>query len=293
MTYARVSSGRSEASEPLKARPIGVRTASTMTASGMGMFLSMTPGGRTPRAGLPPAVALHGACAFRIYETARTSRRLAVRDLPARRQRGPARASHGPVHGSADGLGGARAPRRRRRSDPEPRGFVWGGAGTGDTMRANLEAFRRWRIVPRMLRDVSERDLRTTVLGTEMPGAGAARAGRGPDDPPSRRRARDRRARPPRSDCPSSPAPPRRTRWRRSPRRAATRPGGSSSTGPRTTRSPRAWSGAPSGPDTRRSSSRSTRCSWAGARPTCRTGTCPSWRGPGIAQFVDRSGVPV
>ncbi len=36
-------------------------------------------------------------------------------------------------------------------------------------MRANLEAFRRWRIVPRMLRDVSERDLRTTVLGTQMP----------------------------------------------------------------------------------------------------------------------------
>jgi isopentenyl diphosphate isomerase/L-lactate dehydrogenase-like FMN-dependent dehydrogenase len=36
-------------------------------------------------------------------------------------------------------------------------------------MRANLGAFRRWRIVPRMLRDVATRDLRTTVLGTEMP----------------------------------------------------------------------------------------------------------------------------
>ena len=53
--------------------------------------------------------------------------------------------------------------------DPGPRDFVWGGAGAGETMRANLEAFARWRIVPRMLRDVSERDLRTTVLGTEMP----------------------------------------------------------------------------------------------------------------------------
>ena len=42
--------------------------------------------------------------------------------------------------------------------DPHPRGFVWGGAGTGETMRSNLEALRRWRIVPRMLRDVSERD---------------------------------------------------------------------------------------------------------------------------------------
>jgi lactate 2-monooxygenase len=47
--------------------------------------------------------------------------------------------------------------------------YIWGGAGTEDTMRANLEAFRRWRIVPRYLRDVSQRDLSTTVLGTEMP----------------------------------------------------------------------------------------------------------------------------
>ena len=36
-------------------------------------------------------------------------------------------------------------------------------------MAENREAFRRWRIVPRMLRDVSERDLSTTVLGTPMP----------------------------------------------------------------------------------------------------------------------------
>jgi isopentenyl diphosphate isomerase/L-lactate dehydrogenase-like FMN-dependent dehydrogenase len=47
--------------------------------------------------------------------------------------------------------------------------YIWGGAGTEDTMRANLEAFRRWRIVPRYLRDLSSRDLSTTVLGTEMP----------------------------------------------------------------------------------------------------------------------------
>jgi isopentenyl diphosphate isomerase/L-lactate dehydrogenase-like FMN-dependent dehydrogenase len=46
---------------------------------------------------------------------------------------------------------------------------VFGGAGAEDTMRANVEAFRRWRIVPRMLRDVSARDLSTTVLGTELP----------------------------------------------------------------------------------------------------------------------------
>jgi isopentenyl diphosphate isomerase/L-lactate dehydrogenase-like FMN-dependent dehydrogenase len=36
-------------------------------------------------------------------------------------------------------------------------------------MDANREAFERRRIVPRMLRDVSKRDLSTTVLGTAMP----------------------------------------------------------------------------------------------------------------------------
>jgi isopentenyl diphosphate isomerase/L-lactate dehydrogenase-like FMN-dependent dehydrogenase len=53
--------------------------------------------------------------------------------------------------------------------DDGPRGYVFGGAGTEDTQRENLEAFRRHRLVPRMLRDVSQRDLRTTVLGTELP----------------------------------------------------------------------------------------------------------------------------
>jgi isopentenyl diphosphate isomerase/L-lactate dehydrogenase-like FMN-dependent dehydrogenase len=46
--------------------------------------------------------------------------------------------------------------------------YVWGGAGSEDTMRANLEAFRRWRIVPRVLRDISSRDLSTTLLGVEL-----------------------------------------------------------------------------------------------------------------------------
>jgi lactate 2-monooxygenase len=53
--------------------------------------------------------------------------------------------------------------------DPVAVAYVWGGAGSEDTMRANREAFRRWRIAPRFLRDVSARDLGTTVLGTEMP----------------------------------------------------------------------------------------------------------------------------
>jgi lactate 2-monooxygenase len=47
-------------------------------------------------------------------------------------------------------------------------GYVAGSAGSGSTARANRAAFERWRIVPRMLRDVGERDQSTTVLGTTM-----------------------------------------------------------------------------------------------------------------------------
>jgi lactate 2-monooxygenase len=50
-----------------------------------------------------------------------------------------------------------------------PRGYLSGGAGRETTMRANLEAFDRWRILPRMLRDVSVRDLSTQVLDTALP----------------------------------------------------------------------------------------------------------------------------
>ncbi|SFQ10908.1 lactate 2-monooxygenase [Actinomadura madurae] len=48
-------------------------------------------------------------------------------------------------------------------------GYVAGAAGSEATARANRAAFDRWRIVPRMLRDVAERDLSVTVLGTAMP----------------------------------------------------------------------------------------------------------------------------
>jgi lactate 2-monooxygenase len=54
-------------------------------------------------------------------------------------------------------------------ADPRAAAYILGGAGTEDTMRANLDAFRRWRLVPRMLRDVSERDLSVTVAATAMP----------------------------------------------------------------------------------------------------------------------------
>jgi lactate 2-monooxygenase len=57
----------------------------------------------------------------------------------------------------------------RERMESGPFGYVFGGAGSGATVRANREAFDRWRIVPRMLTDATQRDLSTTVLGTRMP----------------------------------------------------------------------------------------------------------------------------
>ena len=59
--------------------------------------------------------------------------------------------------------------RARDRLSAEAFGYVAGGAGEELTIRANRAAFDRWRIVPRMLVNVSERDLRTTVLDIELP----------------------------------------------------------------------------------------------------------------------------
>ncbi len=56
--------------------------------------------------------------------------------------------------------------------------YVAGGAGSEDTTRANLEAFRRHRLVPRYLRDVSRRELGVELLGTRLAGADLARADR-------------------------------------------------------------------------------------------------------------------
>ena len=47
--------------------------------------------------------------------------------------------------------------------------YAAGGASGERTMRANLAAFDRWRIVPRMLRDVSQRDLSVEMLGRTLP----------------------------------------------------------------------------------------------------------------------------
>jgi len=57
----------------------------------------------------------------------------------------------------------------RERLSPEAYGYVAGGAGGEATMQANREAFQRWRIVPRMLRNVEQRDLGVELLGARMP----------------------------------------------------------------------------------------------------------------------------
>jgi lactate 2-monooxygenase len=49
--------------------------------------------------------------------------------------------------------------------DAGPFGYIAGGAGGEETMRANLEAFRRWRIRPRMLTGNAARDISVEVLG--------------------------------------------------------------------------------------------------------------------------------
>src|SRR3954449_2727341 len=53
---------------------------------------------------------------------------------------------------------------------PAAVGYVSGGAGAEDTVRANREAFDRWRLVPRMLCGIpAERDLSVDILGTTSP----------------------------------------------------------------------------------------------------------------------------
>ena len=53
--------------------------------------------------------------------------------------------------------------------EPGPFGYIAGGAGRESTMRANLEAFERRRLRPRMLRGNIERDASVDVLGTPSP----------------------------------------------------------------------------------------------------------------------------
>jgi lactate 2-monooxygenase len=50
-----------------------------------------------------------------------------------------------------------------------PFDYVNGGAGAGDTMQANLDAFKKYYIRPRICRDITERDLSIYLFGKTIP----------------------------------------------------------------------------------------------------------------------------
>lgn len=56
----------------------------------------------------------------------------------------------------------------QERLDTGPFDYVAGGAGGEATMKANREAFDRWRLRPRMLRGAADRDLTTEILGLKL-----------------------------------------------------------------------------------------------------------------------------
>jgi len=57
----------------------------------------------------------------------------------------------------------------RKRMRPEAYAYVAAGAGNERTVAANRAAFDRWRIVPRMLRDVERRDTSVELFGQRLP----------------------------------------------------------------------------------------------------------------------------
>ena len=59
--------------------------------------------------------------------------------------------------------------RAKRKASVRGWAYCAGGAGEGATMRANRAAFDRWAIVPRVLRDVSRRDLGVELFGRRIP----------------------------------------------------------------------------------------------------------------------------
>jgi lactate 2-monooxygenase len=52
---------------------------------------------------------------------------------------------------------------------PEAFNYIAGGAGGEETMHNNRQAFEKWQIIPRMLEDVSERDISIELFGQKLP----------------------------------------------------------------------------------------------------------------------------
>jgi len=57
----------------------------------------------------------------------------------------------------------------RERLTAEAYAYIAGGAGMEDTIATNRSDFDKWKIVPRMLRDVSQRDTSLTLFGQSLP----------------------------------------------------------------------------------------------------------------------------
>ena len=56
-----------------------------------------------------------------------------------------------------------------RSMSPEAFAYIAGGAGAESTVRANRSGWDAWRILPRMLRDVSVRDTSVELFGQRFP----------------------------------------------------------------------------------------------------------------------------
>jgi len=57
----------------------------------------------------------------------------------------------------------------KRKLNPRAYSYVAGGAGDEATQRANRAAFDRWAVVPRVLRDCSDRDTSVELFGRRLP----------------------------------------------------------------------------------------------------------------------------
>ena len=57
----------------------------------------------------------------------------------------------------------------KSRLSAEAYGYIAGGAGSEISMTNNLRAFDQWRIVPRMMCDVAERDLSQELFAQRCP----------------------------------------------------------------------------------------------------------------------------
>jgi lactate 2-monooxygenase len=50
-----------------------------------------------------------------------------------------------------------------------PFGYVYGAAGSGDTLNANIQAFKKWYLRPRVCSDISKRDLSIALFDVKLP----------------------------------------------------------------------------------------------------------------------------